>query len=243
MRAFLAFLLAFIFGKPTAVVTPIPSVMPSRAVETTRTVDGFSYGVIKIATPSSVSLLTNFRERTDTETLMQKNNCAQAVNGGFYTKTNSPLGLLRTGDKWYAEKIESDLVNGFIWIDREEHGVIASEIPNGDFRIALQTGPLLLFNSKPLPLQVNNDTNARRVVAARTQDGTLVFITLYNPESVFSGPILSRLPDVITKLSTQENLQVTEAINLDGGSASAFYGGTTKLSELTPVGSLFCIKE
>ncbi|KKW11013.1 MAG: hypothetical protein UY49_C0010G0009, partial [Microgenomates group bacterium GW2011_GWC1_49_7] len=78
------------------------------------------------------------------------------------------------------------------------------------------------------------------MVAAKTGEGFL-FLTVYKEDSVFEGPLLADLPKVIQKINTEENLGIVDALNLDGGSASAFDNGETSLSELTPVGSLFCV--
>ena len=80
------------------------------------------------------------------------------------------------------------------------------------------------------------------MAAAKTMDNELLFLTVYSGDSVFDGPLLADLPLVIEKISDEEKLDIAEAINLDGGSASSFYQGETTISELTPVGSLFCIK-
>lgn len=240
MKQIIAFLLLLILGKPS----PAPSVaiVPTPTPEIISSIDGFGYGVMRIATPSSVTLIPNFREKKDSRALMQAHGCTGAVNGGFYTTSNAPLGLFRTDDHRYGEKIDSDLTDGFLWIDKEENAIIASEIPNESFRLALQTGPLLLFNKQALTLSIHNDLQARRMIAAKSADGFLLFVTVYNPNSVFDGPLLADLPEIIQKISDKERLHIADAINLDGGSASVFYHEKTSLSELTAVGSLFCIQ-
>jgi len=157
-----------------------------------------------------------------------------AINGGFYDTANKPLGLFRIGETVLAKQIQSNLLNGFL----SDDGITVA-VPTG--RFVLQSGPLLIQRGNPLPLKIQNDEHARRMVAAKTGEGFL-FLTVYKEDSVFEGPLLADLPKVIQKINTKENLGIVDAINLDGGSASAFKNAETTLSELTPVGSLFCIK-
>ncbi len=93
-----------------------------------------------------------------------------------------------------------------------------------------------------MPLVIQHDEPARRTIAAKTRDNTYVFLTVYDENSVFGGPLLSDLPSAVEEISNREEFRIADAINLDGGSASAFYNGDANLSELTSVGSIFCIK-
>lgn len=232
-----------------AYTEPTPSPSTSSIVKDTdqespvrNLVQGFAYDIIRVATPSSVTLVPNFTQKDDVTSLMDAHGCTQAINGGFYSEDSKPLGYFRTEESRVSSKILSDLFNGFFWIDTEEHPVIASELMNEPARIGLQSGPLLLFNSEPLKLAIHNDAGARRMVVAVTTDGNLLFMTLYSKDSVFDGPNLADLPSIVSEVSQKENLHIGEALNLDGGSASSFVSTTVNLSELTPVGSLFCIR-
>ena len=219
---------------------PPPSGKEVPTVEVNQTV--FTYDVIRVATASAVTLLPNFTEKQDAQSIRTANGCTSVVNGGFYTENNRPLGLFQIGTRVYGPSSQSALVNGYIWVDAQENFFITSEIPEVSRRFALQSGPLLLFNGQTLPLTIHNDTGARRMAAAKTMDNALLFLAVYTEDSVFDGPLLADLPLVIEKISDEEKLDIAEAINLDGGSASVFYQGETTISELTPVGSLFCIK-
>ncbi len=173
---------------------------------------------------------------------MTENHCTSIINGGYYDRQNKPLGLFQVGSTIYSQQIKSDLVNGFIWTHASVSAAISIELPHLPFLFALQTGPILIREGKQLSLTINNDTPARRMVAAINMDKHIIFLTLYNGDSVYEGPLLADLPNIVSKISSKENLGITDAINLDGGSASAFYNADTHISELTPVGSIFCIK-
>lgn len=220
---------------PTDTVTPKPT--KTITIGTVR----YAYDYIGANDPSTITLIPNYSQKLDVKSLMEANTCVSAVNGGFYDKNSKPLGYMQSAGKTLGPKIESDLVNGFVW-DASGAAVISAELPRLSFTFAMQTGPLLLFDGQVQPLTIHNDAEARRMIAAKTTNNALIFLTIYNEDSVYLGPKLGDLPEIVQAISGKENLGIADAINLDGGSASAFYSGTTSLSELTPVGSLFCVK-
>lgn len=222
----------------TPTIPATPTLNPGKII--TFGNEQFMYSYFIVQNPSDLALIPNFSHPKDVETLMTENNCVSAINGGFYDKSSKPLGYFRSDDKVFGSRIDSDLVNGFVWGDASGAAVISTDLTFTNYRFAVQTGPVLLFDSKALPLAINNDTGARRMIAAKND--TLIFLTVYNGDSVYDGPKLTDLPGIIQAISQKENLNIADAINLDGGSASAFYMADTKLSELTPVGSLFCLK-
>ncbi len=190
---------------------------------------------------SHVSLIPNYSDRKDSAAIMSASNCDQAINGGFYDASNKPLGLLEIEGNVIQPKIISSLVNGFFSISRENVVSIGEQVPDSDMRIALQTGPILIAEEKPLELNILNDEYARRMVAAVTSDQKILFITIYKDDSTFYGPLLSQVPQILAAIAKIELLPIVYAINLDGGSASVFNNKTVKLGELTPIGSLFCV--
>lgn len=190
---------------------------------------------------ADISLIANFTERTTVASIIDTYQCAQAVNGGFYDTHNIPLGFFAS-DTYTHPQIRSALFNGYFTISNNNEASIASSLSAGSLRAGLQSGPLLFTNNLIQLLHIKDDENARRVVAATTNDDTVLFIILYTEESTFNGPFLTDLPSLIDELNSKESLHIVNALNLDGGSASAFYSPDTKLSELTPVGSVFCIR-
>ena len=67
-------------------------------------------------------------------------------------------------------------------------------------------------------------------------------MALYFPDQEYSGPLLARVPYILEKIAKKEQITIPDAINLDGGSASAFLSPDTHLTELNPVGGYFCIQ-
>ncbi len=61
---------------------------------------------------------------------------------------------------------------------------------------------------------------------------------------MYSGLLLLvDLPEIVQAIIKKETIDVVDALNLDGGNHSAFYGNDTTLYELSPIGSFFCIKD
>src|SRR3989344_4783806 len=106
-------------------------------------------------------------------------------------------------------------------------------------RAAVQSGPMLMFEGTPLSLRLANDELRRRVIALLVND-ELIFMTVVGQDSELSGPYLSDLPGLVEAIAGKNGWQVSQAINLDGGTASAFYTDKVYLEELNPVGSIFC---
>ena len=200
----------------------------------------YAYVLFSVDDPTRVSLIPNFIDGLTSDEIREKYACSAGINGGFYTKEKTPLGGFVVEGNIYRESVKNRLIDGFLWIQENRAG-IGLESPKQP-RISLQSGPLLMRESAPMTLVIQNDEYARRSLGAVTFNGSLLFIMLYDPEAVFSGPMLGDLPAIVTMLNTTANLHITDAINLDGGNASVFFTTDTTLSELTPLGSLFCLK-
>lgn len=191
----------------------------------------------KISEVNKISLHPNFEEKLTSTEVLQKEGCKFLANGGFYDKDNRPIGLFVTKGEKLSDEINSSLFNGFV------------DISDGVFRITqepqsasfvLQTGPILVKDSYLWNLKLRNDEFARRIVVATTDEENY-FFAIYNKDSQISGPLLTDMPEITNLIAEKLGITVIDAINLDGGSASAFYDGATLLRELSPIGSYFCI--
>jgi uncharacterized protein YigE (DUF2233 family) len=216
-----------------------PSPQPFSTIEHNK--ETYAYSLITVDNPQQVTLIPNFTERLDSESIIHEHTCQKAVNGGFYDKTNNPLGLFISEGNMLRGAVANALINGYIAADDKQISLSLTK-PDEEPRFALQTGPFLIKDGNPLSLAIRNDENARRMAAATSSKGTTYFIAVFNPNAFFEGPLLSDLPIILKEIVAKEHLIIDNAVNLDGGSASAFVSATTRLSELTPVGSLFCVK-
>ena len=198
--------------------------------------------IIRVTDVKKITLIPNFTDKNSALNILTKNKCNSLTSGGFYSKENYPLGLFIINSKVISKEIQSLLFNGFFFVDVNENVGIRREIPDNNFRFAIQSGPILMENGESLSFKINNDEEARRIAVAINREGNIFFIAVYNRESNLQGPLLSELPEFVKIAGEKINENFEIALNLDGGSASAFYSENISLSELSAVGSSFCIK-
>lgn len=172
--------------------------------------------------------------------IVNQYSCDYLVNGGFYDEEFKPLGLVTINNERIQQPISSSLFNGFLSFDSNNSTSI-NKTPSQNPLIEIQTGPIILFNRQKQNISPTGKL-ARRVLVVIDSDNNTYFIALYDPENVYSGPALSEIYDILTRVEESLNTKFKSAINLDGGSASVFYTKTFKLPEIKTIGSYFCIK-
>ncbi len=195
----------------------------------------------KIDQQEKLILLPNFEKKLPSTQLSQENNCRFLINGGFYDQQDQPLGWFFTQKSLFKKEIKSALLNGFFF--QNELGEIKIEdiSPSVPVVWGLQTGPLLIFQSQPVRLRLARDEQARRMVAALNQKDELIFLVITDSDSLAIGPSLTDLPAVVKKIGEELKEEFKTAVNLDGGTASAFINQAKKIKEYTWIGSFFCL--
>ncbi len=222
---------------------PTPTITPdeNQFDNFTDSVGDYNYYYFK-ADPIEVNLIANFSERKKSNDVYREYGCLNLVNATFYTKEEKPIGLFKVDDKLLRDYRDNQTFNGVFAIDQSDNFSFSRKIKNLDeYRIALQSGPLLIENKNINNLKLKNDENARRVVLANV-DQTLYFLIIYNKNSLYLGPTLQELPNILNQISNKLDVNFDNAINLDGGSASSIATSNFSLTELTYSGSFFCIK-
>lgn len=189
---------------------------------------------------SKIKLISNLTNSISAKEARETLKCKFLASAGFYTKDSNHLGIFISEGEQISPRIKSELFDSFFTINYFDTPRISRALPKDPLRVALQSGPMLIENADRLSLSIKNDKPSRRIVAAVTGENKAVFIAIYVKESVFSGPMLADLPRIVDLISKDVNLGIADAINLDGGSASAFFNGNTSLSEISPVGGFFC---
>jgi uncharacterized protein YigE (DUF2233 family) len=234
----------WIKGQPTVAPTtprPTPTETAGEAqVYPTVTFNNreFAYALAR-ASGSRLSLIPNFPDNQSFSAIVKENGCTAAINGGFYREDRTPLGWFVVGGEEIVPPRPSALFNGYLVIDGTTR--IYQE-PSSQATYALQSGPMLIWNSELLAIAIKNDELARRSVVATNSQGEVILLSVFSPDQVFEGPYLIDLPDVVALINQKEKLGIRAAMNLDGGSASAFHKEETNLGELTYVGSVVCAK-
>ena len=204
--------------------------------------DVYRISWIVVGSVNKLNLIPNFEKKLTSEQALEDYDCKNLVNGGFYSKEELPIGLFFSdGDQMQRFGINA-VLNGVFYIKTDGEVGISREIRDADYKLALQSGPILLKDGQKQSLDLANDKKARRVVVGTTNEEKIVFLIVYDNESMFVGPYLSELPDVVDEFNNQTDLGIVNALNLDGGAASVFYSDSVKMSEISLVGSFFCIK-
>ena len=197
---------------------------------------------LNVPNASDITLIPNFDQAKTASDLFDSQKCGAVVSGGFYTPEGSPTGLFIAEGETLKKYASSPLLNGLYSINDFETPRISKSVPRDHLRVVLQAGPVLIENSFTQNLKLIRDEEARRVVVGVTGENKTVFIVFYNPESAFMGPKLDDMPEALELFGEKTGIGLADAMNLDGGTASAFYTSEVKLSEASPVGSFFCVK-
>lgn len=219
--------------------SPTPEVPPS----STYALYGqlFRFSLFPVDTVSVIRLIPNFTKQVSSIEATQTQQCAFLSSGGFYTPENNPIGLFITEGIQLNSYKPNALLNGYFSVSDSGIASISSIPPREHISIALQSGPLLYTDGIPKNLTIRNDEPARRIVVAQTDTNNVVFIALYASENTFEGPYLAHVPQHLKEIERLTHLSFVNALNLDGGSASAFITKDLSITELTQVGSFFCV--
>jgi uncharacterized protein YigE (DUF2233 family) len=228
--------------------SPLPAVLGTPA-KNEKTLDfdwqetSFRANWFEIFDTTNLKLIPNFELKLPAKQAFKDYGCQYLLNAGFYTKENLPVGLFISEYETLRDWQKNSFFNGVLSINDFATPRITSGVPRDNLKLAIQSGPLLIENAQVLRLAIKNDKLARRVVAATTGQNSLVFLVIYDKTSAFEGPLLNDLPAIIQHLDQTIGLRLADAINLDGGSASAFITDKTSLTEISPVGSFLCIAD
>jgi len=156
-------------------------------------------------------------------------------------KEGEHIGLFVMEGERLSKWAKNALFNGVFGTDNEI--VFVSEgVPENDSRFAVQAGPILVKDNSAQSLKLKSDQQERRIVVGISEEGRAIFLVIFDPNSLFIGPNLSDLPSVLKMFEEKSGIKFKDALNLDGGTASAFYSPDVSLAELSPIGSFFCVK-
>jgi len=183
------------------------------------------------------TLILNYSKKISSEAIISANSCKLAINGGFYDTDYLPLGFVKVGTKTISKERDSKLFNGYVWKDKKGGLSFGSSKPDEDTEYIFQTGPYLKIGSN---YSFDGTKNARRMLLAKNATQDIYLVAVLGEENGFNGPTLAELSDIL--FSALDEYSFVEAVNLDGGSASTFYGLDLHIAEFSPIGALLCIK-
>ncbi len=168
--------------------------------------------------------------------IMARENFLAGVNGGYFDPDGLPVGLLISGGKTIAPFRKARLLSGVLAARPGSVEIFrSSEFPRKRaWREAVQCGPFLVDHGKPVA-GLNDTRSARRTFVLTTTDRR-VAIGYCEPVT------LARLAELLAALAP---LKVARALNLDGGSSSAFWcrtkAQTVSISEFKTVRDFIAI--
>lgn len=191
---------------------------------------------------SSLNLVYNLDKLHSASEAYELSACQYLINGGFYSPENTPIGWLETDNATRSAAASNVLFNAYIYLTPENSLKIANQAPQTPVTFGLQSGPQLIRSNQALDLKLKQDKYARRSFIAKTNDDQVVFGMITLSDNVYSGPKLIDMARILVAYGIKTNQPISQAVNLDGGSASAFITPDLSLSEFKPIGSFFCIK-
>jgi uncharacterized protein YigE (DUF2233 family) len=162
---------------------------------------------------ATLRVIDNPKGDHDLAAVMRRTRGVAGVNGGYFDPENAPVGLLISDGKSIAPFRKARLLSGVLVVAKTRVELVRS----GDYSsrknvsAAVQCGPFLVDGGKAVA-GLNDTRPARRtfVLASASDRAAIGFC---------SSVTLAQLGDI---LATPE-LRTQRALNLDGGSSSAFW--------------------
>ncbi len=161
------------------------------------------------------------------ERAMERENCVAGTNGGYFSadSTSSPIGLVRHGGKrLHPLATEGFTVAGVLYDTGHELKLERSarlSTPGAAIQEAIQGGPFLVENARPVP-GLNATRSARRTFVATDGAGNWCL-------GVSSSLTLDALARWLNTPGSLGSFKVKTALNLDGGTSSAFWVKSPKV--------------
>ena len=149
--------------------------------------------------------------------VMKRENCVCGVNGGYFDTEFKPLGLRVADGTTFSPLRRARLITGILLqSDRGIDVVRVSEFSRTKKIIAaIQSGPFLVEGSKRI--RGLNDSQLARRTFAGTATNDRVFLGFCSDVS------LAELANILATAPIAADSKIRRAMNLDGGSSSAFW--------------------
>ena len=166
--------------------------------------------------------------------MMRHEKCLAGVNGGYFDENFAPLGLRIANGQMIAPLQRARLITGVLVASPRGVQIVRAREFSRHLEVtaAIQCGPFLVDRGQPIS-GLNDSHRARRTFAATTSSSRVLV-------GICSGVSLAELAKILATTSLAEDLKIERALNLDGGSSSAFWfarenGSAFSISEQKPV--------
>jgi exopolysaccharide biosynthesis protein len=149
--------------------------------------------------------------------VMNREKCVCGVNGGYFDANFEPIGLRIVNEQMIAPRRRARLITGVLLASSRGVQIVRARefSPRQKIVAAIQCGPFLVDESQRVR-GLNDSQRARRTFAATaTNERALV--------GVCSQVSLAELATILGTTSIVADSKIQRAMNLDGGSSSAFW--------------------
>lgn len=155
--------------------------------------------------------------RSDLATAMSNERCLAGVNGGYFDPGYKPVGLLISGDRLIAPLRKARLLSGVLSVAKGRARLqrVSEFSMKGKITEALQCGPFLVDHGRAVA-GLDDSRNARRTFVAIGGANKIAL-------GFCSSISLAQLSRILTSPKVAGDLKIDRALNLDGGSSSAFW--------------------
>jgi hypothetical protein len=166
---------------------------------------------------TTLRVIDNPTGQLDLAAAMGREVCLAGVNGGYFDPADKPLGLLISDGKMVAPLRKARLLSGIVVVSEARVQLlrVAEYSAKQKPVAALQCGPFLVDRAQPVP-GLNDTRSARRTFIATTGSDRAMI-------GFCSHVTLAELAKILAKPGLAPDLKVQRALNLDGGSSSAFW--------------------
>ena len=149
--------------------------------------------------------------------VLKRENCVCGVNGGYFDPNFEPIGLRIVNEQMIATLRRARLITGVLMASTRGVQIVRSRefSPPKKIAAAIQCGPFLVDSSQGIR-GLNNSQRARRTFAATTTHERALL-------GFCSEVSLADLAEILVTTPIDPNSKITRALNLDGGSSSAFW--------------------
>jgi uncharacterized protein YigE (DUF2233 family) len=166
---------------------------------------------------AKLRLIDNANGSDSLREAMAREKCLAGVNGGYFDTSFKPLGLRVIDGEVTSSLIHARLLTGVLGTSARGVEIMRlSEFSHSrHFQMAVEGGPFLV-DAGARVRNLNDTRSARRTFAAMMRGEKAAL-------GVSSELTLAQLAEALTNRSLANDFKISRAVNLDGGSSSAFW--------------------
>jgi len=155
--------------------------------------------------------------RSDLARVMQQQKCLAGVNGGYFDADFAPIGLRIVNEQITAPLQRARLITSVLFASPRGVQIVRTREFSRRAKVtaAIQCGPLLVDLAQRVRGLNDSHPTRRTFAATGTKDRALL--------GVCSEVSLAELATILATTQFAGDLKIERALNLDGGSSSAFW--------------------